>query len=96
MKKRAKVILGVSIVALAVAGFLLYKRYTDDNGGYGGGNGLRSTPFETTSDGNAFRFWVNFNYPDYARTIDLDLTGEYNNSYIKKAYMKYGIEYEKR
>jgi len=44
-------------------------------------------------DGNKFRGWVNDNYPAYAKEIDLDRTGSYNNSFIKKAWKKYGAEY---
>lgn len=52
-----------------------------------------SVPFENATEGNAFRGWVNDNYPAYAQEIDLDRTGSYNNSYITKAYQKYGAEY---
>ena len=44
-------------------------------------------------DGNKFRGWVNDNYPAYAKEIDLDRTGSYNNSFIKQAWKKYGAEY---
>jgi hypothetical protein len=55
-----------------------------------------SVPFTNTQQGNAFRGWVNDNYPAYAQQIDLDRTGKYNNSYITKAYMKYGAIYEQQ
>jgi hypothetical protein len=45
------------------------------------------------TEGDAFRGWINDTYPDYARQIDLDRTGSYNNSYITKAWKKYGTEY---
>ena len=45
-------------------------------------------------EGDAFRRWVNDNYPDYARSIKLDRSGGYDNSYIKKAWRKHGAEYE--
>jgi hypothetical protein len=54
---------------------------------------LADTPFTSNEEGNAFRGWVNDNYPDYAKQIDLDRTGSYNNSYIKKAWAKYGSAY---
>ena len=44
-------------------------------------------------EGDAFRNWVNDNYPDYAKQIDLDRSGSYNNSFIKKAWQQYGTEY---
>ena len=45
------------------------------------------------SEGNNFRNWVNNRYPAYAKEIDLDRSGSYNNSYINKAWKKYGVEY---
>ena len=50
-------------------------------------------PFKNRTEGNAFRAWINDTYPNYATQIDLDRTGAYNNSYIKKAWTKYGTEY---
>ena len=50
-------------------------------------------PFKNKSEGNAFRGWINDTYPTYAAEIDLDRTGSYNNSYIKKAWNKYGALY---
>jgi hypothetical protein len=55
---------------------------------------LPPTPFTNTTEGNAFRAWVNDNYPAYAQEIDLDRTGQYDNSYIRKAYVKYGAVYQ--
>lgn len=43
-------------------------------------------PFKNTKQGNAFRSWVNENYPEIAKEIDLDPKGAYNNSYIIQAY----------
>lgn len=54
------------------------------------------TPFKNEAEGNAFRNWVNDNYPDYARDIDLDRKGKFNNSTIKKAWKKYGSAYNNR
>lgn len=53
-----------------------------------------SVPFQNNTEGNLFRAWVNDTYPQYAKEIKLDRTGSYNNSYIQKAYDKYGNEYE--
>ena len=53
----------------------------------------RSTPFKNRTEGNAFRKWVNDNYPKFAKDIDLDVTGEYNNDWIRTAYAKYGDAY---
>lgn len=52
-----------------------------------------SVPFENATEGNAFRGWVNDNYPAYAQQIDLDRTGSYNNSYITQAYKDFGALY---
>lgn len=55
-------------------------------------------PFTNTTEGNAFRKWVNENYPDYAKTLfgdGLGLTGSYNNKYVQDAWKKYGAEYQK-
>lgn len=51
-------------------------------------------PFKNKTEGNKFRMWVNDNHYEYAREIDLDKYGSHNNSYILKAYKKYGKEYE--
>jgi hypothetical protein len=57
------------------------------------GSSLGETPFKNKSEGDAFRNWVNDNYPDYARSIVLDRTGKFNNPTIKKAWAKYGSAY---
>jgi hypothetical protein len=61
------------------------------------GSSAGNTPFKNEAEGNAFRGWVNDNYPDYARSIDLDRTNKkYNNATIKKAWAKYGSAYTNR
>ena len=52
-----------------------------------------SPPFESRAEGNAFRGWVNDNYPAYAQSIDLDREGRHDNSYITQAWQKYGHLY---
>lgn len=54
-----------------------------------------STPFKNNSEGNSFRLWVNVKYPSYAKQIDLDSTGSYDNKFIGEAFTKYGAEYLK-
>lgn len=44
------------------------------------------TPFTSRAEGNAFRGWVNDNYPAIAKEIDLDRTGQYNNCWIRESY----------
>lgn len=54
-----------------------------------------ATPFKTKDAGNKFREWVNKKYPDWAKENSLDASGSENNSYIRKAYVEYGEEYNK-
>ena len=54
-----------------------------------------SVPFKNTTEGNHFRNWINDTYADYAKKIDLDREGSYNNAYIKKAWKEYGEAYQK-
>lgn len=53
-----------------------------------------STGFTSKAEGDAFRVWVNTKYPLYAKSILLDNSGAFDNSYIRKAYEKYGAEYK--
>lgn len=41
-------------------------------------------PFKNKTEGDAFRVWVNDNYPELAVKNDLDRDGDFCNSYIKK------------
>jgi hypothetical protein len=52
-----------------------------------------STGFTSKAEGDAFRVWVNTKYPIYATSILLDKSGAFDNSFIRKAYEKYGAEY---
>ena len=63
------------------------------NVGSGGGNSS-AIPFTNNTEGNAFRAWVNNVHAPWALANNLDKTGSYNNSYIKKAWDKYGAEYK--
>ena len=105
MKTGGKIIIGLSVIALAVTGIVLYnKNKEEDNsdsnegGGSEGGSSAPPkvyTPFKSKAEGDAFRQWVNNTYPVTARLIDLDKSGSYNNKYIGEAYDKYGAEYSK-
>jgi hypothetical protein len=70
----------------------------DPNQGSGGGTSnttqLQSTPFRTQAEGDAFRAWVIKTDATYAGQIGLDATGPINNTTIKKAYKKYGTQYQ--
>ena len=50
-------------------------------------------PFKNVEDGNAFRKWVNDTHPEKAKKLDLDPTGDFNNSYIQKAFEELGADY---
>lgn len=60
------------------------------------GECLGSTGFKNVEEGNKFREWVNSKYPDYAKEIELDPAGKFNNCYIRKAWKKYGEEYKNK
>ena len=52
-------------------------------------------PKWSQQQGDNFRAWVNDTYPAYAKEIDLDRKGSADNSFIRKAWAKYGDEYKK-
>lgn len=52
-------------------------------------------PFKTKKEGDKFRQWVNDNYEEYARKIDLDASGSFKNKYILEAYNLLSREYDK-
>jgi hypothetical protein len=54
-----------------------------------------SDHIKNQDDGNEFRSWVNKNYSDVAKRIDLDPTGSFNNKYIESAWKELGDEYVK-
>ena len=60
----------------------------------GQGGGKSNVPFKNRQEGDKFRTWVNKQYPDYAKEIDLDVSGPHNNAFIAKAWAKYGNEYK--
>jgi hypothetical protein len=45
-----------------------------------------SFPIKNKEEGNTFRAWVNDNYPQTSKVLELDRSGSYNNEYIKKAW----------
>jgi len=59
-----------------------------------GVNGDYTFPFKTEAEGNTFRAWVISKDPTYAKSISLSATGKLN-SYVQKAWDKYGAEYLK-
>ena len=67
---------------------------SSSGGSSSGGSSSVSTGFKNKAEGDAFRAWVNDKYPAWAKANFLDKTGKYDNSYIRKAYAKYGAEYK--
>lgn len=59
-------------------------------------NPTLNVPFKNSTEGNRFREWVNDTYPQYAKSISLDRKGSHTNSYILKAWDKYGKEYSSK
>ena len=45
-----------------------------------------SSPFATKAEGDAFRGWMNDNYPAVAKSLDLDRTGSHTNKTIINAF----------
>jgi len=58
-------------------------------------NSNEKTPFTNKAQGNIFREWVNKFYPTYASSIDLSVSGDIDNSFMRKAWGKYGETYKK-
>jgi hypothetical protein len=55
-----------------------------ESGGPAGTSG--TLPFKNREEGNAFRNWLNDNFPDAAKSLDLDRDGSHTNPTIKKAF----------
>lgn len=61
----------------------------------GNENSNEKTPFKNKAQSDLFRQFVNRFYPSYAKEIDLDLTGDSDNTFMRKAWGKYGETYKK-
>ena len=64
--------------------------------GGGGGAPAAFDAFDSKEEGNKFRAWVNDKNPEWAKENSLNKEGSHTNSYIKKAWDKFKVEYEKR
>jgi len=51
-------------------------------------------PFKNKVEGNLFRGWVNDNHKGWAKKYSLSRTGSYDNSYIRKAWKRWGQDYQ--
>ena len=92
MSKKKILFFTIGFIAFGVGGYFLYKRFS--KGKSIGGNKAGALPFTSTAEGNTFRAWINDKFPNYAKQIDLDRTGSYNNSYVQQAWDKYGSKYK--
>jgi hypothetical protein len=61
----------------------------------GSANPTDKTPFKNKAQGNLFREWVNKFYNSYAKSNNLGVSGEIDNSSMRKAWSKYGATYKK-
>ena len=52
----------------------------------GSSSATQDLPFKNREEGNAFRNWLNDNFPDAAKSLDLDRDGSHTNDHIKKAF----------
>jgi len=50
-------------------------------------------PFKNDQEGNAFRQWLNDNYPLFASVLDIEPEGDYKNGYIIDGYFYFKDEY---
>lgn len=51
-----------------------------------GGQVWSESPFKDKASGDKFRAWVTSTYPTVAKSVNLSVSGSYNNSYMKKAW----------
>jgi hypothetical protein len=57
---------------------------------------LEPTPFKNQAQGDYFRLWVNRFYPTDAKKLNLSKTGSIDNSFIRKAWIKFGVLYKQQ
>jgi hypothetical protein len=107
--KIALIIAGIG--AVGVGGYFIYQAIKRNRDGQdddqtpvvdppanvqgGNENSNEKTPFTNKAQGNLFREWVNKFYPSYASSIDLSVSGDFDNSFMRKAWGKYGEVYKK-
>jgi hypothetical protein len=110
MNKGLKIAIGVlTIGIIGTATYFIYQKIKDsrdtEDGDekppidpptnvVGNENSNQKTPFTNKAQGDLFRQFVNRFYPSYAREIDLDLTGATDNSFMRRAWGKYGEAYK--
>ena len=111
MNKGLKIAIGIATIGIiGTASYLIYKRIKENRDAQSGDenssidppanvegneNSNEKTPFKNKAQSDLFRQFVNRFYPSYAREIDLDLTGDSDNTFMRKAWGKYGEAYKK-
>jgi hypothetical protein len=111
MNKGLKIAIGVLTIGIVgTATYLIIKKIRDNRDSQDGDenppidpptnvvgneNSNVKTPFKNKAQSDLFRQFVNRFYPSYAQEIDLDLTGDSDNTFMRKAWGKYGETYKK-
>lgn len=111
MNRALKIAIGIATIGVVgTASYFIYQAIKKRNEGSGdentpvveppavvGGdsNSNEKTPFTNKAQGNLFREWINRFYPSYAKEIDLAVSGDFDNSWMRKAWGKYGETYKK-
>ena len=87
----------------------LYTKTAGGSSSSSSGSGTSSgsatdSPFKTREEGNAFRKWMHKNFPNAAKSFDLNIEGDHTNKTIKNVYNSlppnwttttYGMYYER-
>ena len=51
-----------------------------------GGSTQKKTPFTTQEEGDKFRKWFNTEFPTISKYVELDLSGAFDNTFIRRAF----------
>lgn len=111
MNKGLKIAIGIATIGIiGTATYFIIKKIKDNRDAKDGDedevidppsnvrgneNSNEKTPFKNKAQSDLFRQFVNRFYPSYAQEIDLDLTGASDNSFMRRAWGKYGETYKK-
>ena len=111
MNKGLKIAIGIATIGIiGTATYFIIKKIKDNRDSQDGDenptpdpptnvvgneNSNEKTPFKNKAQSDLFRQFVNRFYPSYAQEIDLDLTGDSDNAFMRKAWGKYGETYKK-
>ena len=111
MNKGLKIAIGIATIGIiGTATYFIIKKIKDNRDSQDGDenptpdpptnvvgneNSNEKTPFKNKAQSDLFSQFVNRFYPSYAQEIDLDLTGDSDNAFMRKAWGKYGETYKK-